>query len=172
MKKQISTFLAVTLLTVSPVSFVFAAPGAYTQDSMVSKQPDIVDTAVSSGSFSTLVTALKAADLVGTLKGSGPFTVFAPTDEAFAKLPDGTLADLLRPQNKDKLTAILTYHVVPGQVMAGDVVKLQSAETVNGKSVSISASASGVRINTSHVVKTDIMTSNGVIHVIDEVLIP
>ena len=172
MKKQILTSLAVAILTVSPASFAFSASGDYPQEKKVSQKPDIVDTAVSSGSFTTLVAALKAADLVDTLKGSGPFTVFAPTDEAFAKLPEGTLADLLMPQNKDKLTAILTYHVVPGRVMAADVVKLESAKTVNGKNVSIASDANGVRINTSHVVKTDIVTSNGVIHVIDEVIIP
>src|SRR4051812_14351464 len=133
---------------------------------------DIVDTAVAAGSFKTLAAALSAADLVQTLKGAGPFTVFAPTDEAFAKLPAGTLENLLKPENKAQLRRILTYHVVAGQVMASDVVKLKSAKTVSGDMVSISASAAGVMVNRSKVVKTDIATSNGVIHVIDTVLIP
>lgn len=130
---------------------------------------DIVDTAVSAGSFQTLATALKAAGLVETLKGQGPFTVFAPTDEAFAKLPPGTLEALLK--DKDKLTAILTYHVVPGKVTAADVVKLKSAKTVQGKSVAIDATA-GVKVNDAKVVKADVDCSNGVIHVIDTVLLP
>jgi len=130
---------------------------------------DIVDTAVGAGSFKTLVAAVQAAGLVDTLKGKGPFTVFAPTDEAFAKLPKGTVEALLK--DKDKLTAILTYHVVPGKVLAADVVKLTSAKTVNGKEVKIDAK-DGVMINDSKVIKADIETSNGVIHVIDTVLMP
>jgi uncharacterized surface protein with fasciclin (FAS1) repeats len=130
---------------------------------------DIVDTAIAAGSFDTLVTAVKAADLVETLKGEGPFTVFAPTDEAFAKLPDGTLEALL--EDKAKLTAILTYHVVPGKVMAADVVKLRSARTVQGQALAIAADQ-GVKVDSANVIKTDIVTSNGVIHVIDAVLIP
>ena len=133
---------------------------------------DIVDTAVAAGDFNTLVTAVKAADLVGTLKGPGPFTVFAPTDDAFAKLPPGTLSSLLQPQNKQKLASILTYHVVPGTVMAADVVKLSSAKTVNGQSVSIKTATGGVMVDNAHVVKTDIVCSNGVIHVIDAVILP
>lgn len=133
---------------------------------------DIVDTAVAAESFKTLVTALEAADLVGTLKGAGPFTVFAPTDEAFAKLPAGTLADLLKPENKDKLRAILTYHVVAGKVTAAKVVKLSSATTVNGQDVRISTSGGTVKVNDAQVIKTDIVASNGVIHVIDTVLLP
>jgi uncharacterized surface protein with fasciclin (FAS1) repeats len=133
---------------------------------------DIVDTAVAAGSFKTLAAALKAAGLVDTLKGKGPFTVFAPTDEAFAKLPAGTLESLLKPENKQKLTEILTYHVVPGSVMAADVVKLQSAKTVNGKSVTIKAADGGVMVDGAKVVKTDIAASNGVIHVIDSVILP
>ena len=133
---------------------------------------DIVDTAVSAGSFTTLAKALEAADLVGTLKGAGPFTVFAPTDEAFAKLPAGTVADLLKPENKDKLRAILTYHVIAGKVTAAEVVKLSSAKTVNGKNVQISAAGNSVKVNDAQVVKTDIKASNGVIHVIDTVLLP
>jgi uncharacterized surface protein with fasciclin (FAS1) repeats len=133
---------------------------------------DIVDTAVAAGSFTTLARALQAADLVGTLKGAGPFTVFAPTDEAFAKLPAGTLADLLKAENKDKLRAILTYHVVAGKVTAAQVVKLTSAKTVNGQEVQISHDSSGVKVNSARVVKTDIAASNGVIHVIDAVILP
>lgn len=132
---------------------------------------DIVDTAVSAGSFKTLVAAAKAAGLVETLKGKGPFTVFAPTDEAFAKLPKGTVESLLLPENKSKLQAILTYHVVPGRVFASDVVKLSSAKTVQGGNISITVD-NGVRVNKSNVLKTDIDASNGVIHVIDSVLLP
>ena len=133
---------------------------------------DIVDTAVAAGSFNTLATALKAAGLVETLKGPGPFTVFAPTDEAFAKLPAGTLESLLKPENKAKLAGILTYHVVAGKVMAADVVKLTSAKTVNGQSVKVAVDGGKVKVDGANVVKTDIVTSNGVIHVIDSVLLP
>jgi transforming growth factor-beta-induced protein len=132
---------------------------------------DIVDTAVNAGSFKTLAAALKAAGLVDTLKGTGPFTVFAPTDEAFAKLPPGTVETLLKPENKAKLAGILTYHVVSGNVKAADVVKLKSAKTVQGQSVAIDA-ADGVKINDAKVVKADIDCGNGVIHVIDTVLLP
>lgn len=130
---------------------------------------DIVDTAVAAGSFKTLAAALQAAGLVDTLKGEGPFTVFAPTDEAFAKLPEGTVEALLK--DKAKLTAILTYHVVAGEVKAADVVKLDSAKTVQGQNVSIDAT-DGVKVNDAKVVKADIVCSNGVIHVIDTVLLP
>jgi len=132
---------------------------------------DIVDTAVNAGSFKTLAAALQAAGLVDTLKGKGPFTVFAPTDEAFAKLPPGTVETLLKPENKAKLVGILTYHVVSGNVKAADVVKLKSAKTVQGQNVTIDA-ADGVKINNAKVVKADIDTANGVIHVIDTVLLP
>ena len=132
---------------------------------------DIVDTAVA-GNFKTLVAAVKAAGLVDTLKGPGPFTVFAPTDEAFAKLPAGTLENLLKPENKEKLQKILTYHVVAGEVMAKDVLKLHSAKTVEGGSLTIKASDGGVMVNNSHVIKTDVAASNGVVHVIDTVLLP
>jgi len=133
---------------------------------------DIVDTAVAAGSFNTLAAALEAAGLIDTLKGDGPFTVFAPTDDAFAKLPEGTVEDLLKPENKDKLTAILTYHVVSGKVMAADVVKLDAATTVQGSDVTIKASDMGVMVDGANVVTTDIETSNGVIHVIDSVILP
>ncbi len=133
---------------------------------------DVVDTAVAAGSFKTLVAAVQAAGLVETLKGDGPFTVFAPTDEAFAKLPAGTVEDLLKPENREQLQAILTYHVVPGRVMAADVVKLKSANTVNGESVSITVDDGKVRIDEATVVKADIECANGVIHVIDAVILP
>ena len=136
------------------------------------KSKDIVDTAVAAGQFNTLAAALEAADLVGTLKGDGPFTVFAPTDAAFAKLPAGTVESLLKPENRDKLVAILTYHVVPGKVKAADVVKLSEAKTVNGQDVAITVADNGVRINDANVIKTDIGASNGVIHVIDTVILP
>ena len=136
------------------------------------KSKDIVDTAVAAGQFNTLAAALEAADLVDTLKGDGPFTVFAPTDAAFAKLPEGTVESLLKPENRDQLIAILTYHVVPGKVKAADVVKLSEAKTVNGQDVSITVADNGVQVNNANVVKTDIGASNGVIHVIDTVIIP
>jgi uncharacterized surface protein with fasciclin (FAS1) repeats len=131
---------------------------------------DIVDTAVAAGSFKTLATALSAADLVDTLKGDGPFTVFAPTDEAFAKLPKGTLEALLK--DKAKLKAVLTYHVVAGKVPAADVVKLADATTVQGGKVRIKTADGGVSINDAKVVKADVAASNGIIHVIDTVLLP
>ena len=133
---------------------------------------DIVDTAVSAGSFKTLTAALDAAGLVETLKGKGPFTVFAPTDQAFAKLPEGTLKSLLMPANKQKLAAILTYHVVAGNVKAADVIKLRSAKTLNGQSVTIKVVGGKVLINGATIVKADIAATNGTIHVIDTVLMP
>lgn len=133
---------------------------------------DIVAVAEGAGSFKTLVAALKAADLVDTLKGDGPFTVFAPTDEAFAKLPAGTVDDLLKPENKEKLKAVLTYHVVSGKVMASDAAKLTSAKTVQGQELTISATDGSVKINDATVSKADIGASNGVIHVIDTVVLP
>jgi uncharacterized surface protein with fasciclin (FAS1) repeats len=140
---------------------------------MVSKvsAADLVDTAAA-GHFNTLVAAVKAAGLVDAMKGPGPFTVFAPTDEAFAKLPAGTLENLLKPENKDALRKILTYHVVAGRVTAKDVVNLDSAKTLEGGSLSIHAGDSGVVVNNAHVTRTDIAASNGVIHVIDTVLLP
>jgi uncharacterized surface protein with fasciclin (FAS1) repeats len=133
---------------------------------------DIVDTAAAADGFQTLVAAVKAAGLVDTLKGEGPFTVFAPTDEAFGKLPDGTLDDLLKPENKEKLTAILTYHVVPGKVLAADVVKLDSAKTVQGAEVAIVVEDGKVKVDEANVTATDIECTNGVIHVIDAVILP
>lgn len=133
---------------------------------------DIVDTAVAAGSFQTLAKALQAADLVSTLKGPGPFTVFAPTDEAFAKLPAGTLDDLLKTENKEKLRAILTYHVIPGKVTSAKVMTLSSAKTVNGQEVKITTMGGNVMVNNARVVRADIVASNGVIHVIDTVILP
>jgi uncharacterized surface protein with fasciclin (FAS1) repeats len=135
-------------------------------------QKDIVDTAVAAGNFNTLATALRAAGLVDTLKGKGPFTVFAPTDAAFAKLPAGTVEDLLKPENKAKLVSILTYHVVSGAVSSAQVVKMTSAKTVEGQSVRISLKDGGVMIDGAKVVKADVLASNGVIHVIDSVILP
>lgn len=147
------------ILLASP-ALVAAAPAT---------KADIVDTAISAGSFKTLAAALNAAGLTETLKGKGPFTVFAPTDEAFAKLPAGTVDALLK--DIPKLTAILTYHVVPGQVTAKDVMKLSSAKTVQGQSLTINT-ASGVKVDGASVIKADVMASNGVIHVIDSVVLP
>ena len=151
--------LAVLLTFASPV---FAA------------EQDIVDTAVEAGSFKTLVAAVKAAGLVDTLKSAGPFTVMAPTDAAFAKLPEGTVESLLKPENKGKLVAILTYHVIPGKAMAADVVKLngRSVKTVEGSPARISVDGQTVMIQNAKVVKTDITCTNGVIHVIDTVIMP
>jgi uncharacterized surface protein with fasciclin (FAS1) repeats len=146
--------------------------GAATHMSAAAADKDIVDTAVAAGSFTTLAKALQAADLVETLKGTGPFTVFAPTDEAFAKLPAGTLETLLKPENKSKLQRILKAHVVAGKVMAADVVKTSSAKAVSGDTLTIASRAGGVTVNRAKVVKTDIATTNGVIHVIDSVILP
>ncbi len=152
------------------VTFGLGLAGPVKAESMPGK--DIVDIAVSAGSFKTLVAAVQAAGLVETLKGEGPLTVFAPTDEAFAKLPAGTIENLLKPENRSKLQAILTYHVVPGRVTAGEVVKLSSAPTANGQELRISAADGKVMVDNANVIKTDIMASNGVIHVIDTVMIP
>lgn len=132
---------------------------------------DIVDTAVEAGSFNTLVAAVSAAGLVETLKGEGPFTVFAPTDEAFAALPEGTVESLLKPENKDQLVAILTYHVVSGKVMSGDLTNNMMAPTVQGGSVTIMTEG-GVKVNDANVITADIEASNGVIHVVDAVILP
>jgi len=138
----------------------------------VAKAADIVDTAIAAGSFKTLVTAVKAAGLVSTLKGPGPFTLFAPTDEAFARLPGGTLESLLKPENKKQLAAILTYHVVPGKVMSKDIAgKKTLAKSVEGEEISVDAT-NGVKVDNAKVTKADIVASNGVIHVIDTVIMP
>ena len=164
---------------VSPVfGFTSSASHAFVARPMTSRfmaeTADIVDTAVAAGSFKTLAAALGAADLVDTLKSTGPFTVFAPTDDAFAKLPEGTVADLLKPENKAKLASILTYHVISGEVMASTVVTMdgKTAATVNGASVTIGVKDGKVTVDDATVVTTDIKTSNGVIHVIDSVMIP
>jgi uncharacterized surface protein with fasciclin (FAS1) repeats len=162
LRKLVALVAAALLLTLSTATYANPKPGSQ----------DIVDTAVAAGSFKTLVAALKAAGLVDTLKGKGPFTVFAPTDDAFAKLPAGTVDELLKPENKQKLIAILTYHVVAGKVTAAQAMKLNSAKTVNGQSLNISAAGGTVKINDATVTKADIMCSNGVIHVIDTVLMP
>jgi uncharacterized surface protein with fasciclin (FAS1) repeats len=150
------------------VAFLALATPAFAADK------DIVDTAVSAGSFKTLVAAVQAAGLVDTLKGDGPFTVLAPTDEAFAKLPEGTVASLLKPENKAKLAAILTYHVIPGKAMAADVVKLDgnTVKTVQGGGIQVSVNGGTVMVNDAQVIQTDIACSNGVIHVIDTVIMP
>lgn len=154
---SLSIFAALFLLTINPLM-------AGNDDPV---KDDIVDVAVKAGNFTTLAAALKAAGLIETLKGDGPFTVFAPTDEAFAKLPAGTVENLLKPENKEKLVAILTYHVVPGKVMAGDLLSTTSAKTVNGQKAMI-----GLRVGDANVIKADIKASNGVIHVIDSVMLP
>ena len=151
--------------TLTLVAIAIAAPA-------FAGKKDIVDTAVSAGSFNTLVAALKAADLVDALKGNGPFTVFAPTDEAFAKLPKGTLDMLLKPENKGKLTAILTYHVVSGNVMSAQAAQLSAAKTLNGQQIDIARKGNGLTIDGANVAKADIACSNGVIHVIDSVILP
>jgi uncharacterized surface protein with fasciclin (FAS1) repeats len=165
-------FFRKTLLAVALTGFV-AAPAFAGQNQASEKAAGtVVDVAASNADFETLVAAVKAAGLAETLSGEGPFTVFAPTDAAFAKLPAGTVENLLKPENKDQLVAILTYHVVAGKVAAADVVKLTSATTVNGKDVAITVTGGTVKVNDATVTATDIAGSNGLIHVIDTVLIP
>jgi len=154
--------------TLAAVVMTVAVSGAVVR----AETRDVVETAVAAGSFKTLAKALDAAGLVTTLKGSGPFTVFAPTDEAFAKLPAGTLETLLKPENKEKLQRILTYHVVSGKVMASDVVKLQSAKAVSGDTITVKVRNDVVHVDNATVTKADITASNGVIHVIDAVILP
>lgn len=156
--------------TIASLVLALAMPLAMADHHGGTANKDIVDTAVAAGDFNTLVTAVKAAGLVDTLKGEGPFTVFAPTDEAFAAIPKADLEALLA--DKEKLTAVLTYHVVPGKVLAADVVGLDTAATVQGSTVDIEASDAGVTVDGANVVATDIETSNGVIHVIDRVIMP
>jgi uncharacterized surface protein with fasciclin (FAS1) repeats len=159
--KSLACIMSIAALSVAPVA---AAEKAATKD--------IVDTAVAAGSFKTLATALTAAGLVETLKGDGPFTVFAPTDEAFAKLPEGTLESLLKPENKQKLTDILTYHVVSGDVRAEAAVKLDSATALNKKTIKLEVKDGALHLNESKVTTADVVCSNGVIHIIDAVLLP
>ena len=148
------------------------ANAAHHESGEATAEPTIVEIAVGNPDFSTLVAALKAADLVGALSGEGPFTVFAPTNAAFAQLPPGTVEALLLPENKDKLVAILTYHVVAGKVMAADVVKLTEATSLEGDVIAITVSDAGVKVDEANVTVTDIVGSNGVIHVIDAVIMP
>lgn len=155
-----------TKLLAATAALAFAAPALAGSNSK-----DIVDTAVNAGTFNTLVAAVTAADLVDTLKGEGPFTVFAPTDEAFAALPEGTVESLLLPENKDQLIAILTYHVVPGKVMSTDLSDDMTAATVQGGEITIDLD-NGVMINDANVVAADVVADNGVIHVIDKVILP
>lgn len=170
-----------TILAASFVTSVLVACGGETKpaesaptsaSSASMSRSDIVATAEEAGQFKTLIAAVKAADLESTLKGPGPFTVFAPTDDAFAKLPAGTVESLLRPENKKKLKAILTYHVVSGNVPSTEAVKLSSAKTVNGKALRLDASSGALTVDGAKVVKADIQASNGVIHVIDAVVLP
>jgi uncharacterized surface protein with fasciclin (FAS1) repeats len=156
-----------TFLTLTSVALIASSSIAFAEG----HSKDIVDTAIGAGSFTTLVAAVQAAGLVDTFKGDGPFTVFAPTDDAFAALPDGTVADLLKPENKDQLVAILTYHVVAGKVMSSDLSNGMMAATVQGGDVKIMIEG-GVTVNGANVVTADIEASNGVIHVIDAVILP
>ena len=160
---------ATTAPTMAPKPTPTSAPTATPEPTEAPMPKDIVDIAVADGRFTTLVAAVQAAGLVDTLKGAGPFTVFAPTDDAFAKLPAGTVETLLKPENLEQLKSILLYHVVAGKVMAADVVKLTTADTVLGKPVTIKVDMGNVYINDAKVILTDIETSNGVIHVIDTV---
>jgi uncharacterized surface protein with fasciclin (FAS1) repeats len=167
------TSLTASILIVASTFSLQATPSAVAPAASVArKDATIVNTAIAAGKFNTLVAAVQAAGLVDTLNGPGPFTVFAPTDEAFAKLPAGTLEMLLKPENKSKLAAILTYHVVPGSVKAADVVKLKNATTVNGQRIDIKVDGGKVMVDGANVVSTDIACSNGVIHVIDGVMLP
>jgi uncharacterized surface protein with fasciclin (FAS1) repeats len=168
MRSAAYAFALAALVALAAAPIAYADCGKCRQE----EPKDLVDTAVAAGSFKTLATALTAADLVKTLKGEGPFTVFAPTDAAFGKLPKGTVEVLLKPENRAKLTAILTYHVVPGKVMAADVVKLDKAKTVQGSEIKIRVEEGKVYLDKSRVTKTDIHCKNGVIHVIDAVLLP
>jgi uncharacterized surface protein with fasciclin (FAS1) repeats len=170
----LSTAFALVAVTFTQATFAGTCSQSKMRPVSVTKPApkDIVDTAVSAGKFKTLVAAVKAAGLVETLKGKGPFTVFAPTDEAFAKLPKGTVATLLKPENKAKLVAILTYHVVPGKVMAKDVVKLSKAKTVQGSEVKIQVKKGKVYVDNAQVVAADVECANGVVHVIDHVILP
>jgi uncharacterized surface protein with fasciclin (FAS1) repeats len=172
MLSSLTTRFRAALPVAALLAGALGAPSALAYEAKAKPAADIVDTAVAAGSFNTLATALKAAGLVDTLKGPGPFTVFAPTDAAFAKLPAGTVESLLKPENKAKLTSILTYHVVAGKVKAADVVKLKEAKTVNGQSLAIKVDGDKVMVGGATVTKADVPASNGVIHVIDTVLLP
>jgi len=164
--KLLKTLLINVVTPLLLITSLAANAGSY------GKKKDLVDIAASNSDFSTLVAAVKAAGLVDTLKSNGPFTVFAPTNEAFAKLPEGTVESLLKPENKDKLISILTYHVVPGKVYAKQVVSLSGAKTVEGSKIAINTANGKVMVDNANVVKTDIKAKNGVIHVIDSVILP
>jgi uncharacterized surface protein with fasciclin (FAS1) repeats len=165
-------FLSSVLAMVALIAVSVPAMAQYMTSRNADSEKDIVETAISAGSFETLVAAVKAAGLVETLQSEGPFTVFAPTDDGFAKLPAGTVEELLKPENRDKLTAILTYHVVPGRLMAEDVVGVPYLETVQGQKIKVSLKDGKAYVNDAQIIKTDITTSNGVIHVIDAVILP
>ena len=166
LRTKITSLLIVAVLAAAPLA---ASAGGHSSPPM---KKDIVDTAVAAGSFNTLAAALGAAGLIDTLKGSGPFTVFAPTDDAFAKLPAGTVDNLLKPENIDQLKAILTYHVVSGKIMAADIGSGAKPTTLQGSTIDVVASKGGVTVNGANVISADVEASNGVIHVIDAVLLP
>ncbi|TWT83106.1 Immunogenic protein MPT70 precursor [Planctomycetes bacterium CA13] len=165
MKSLFSLFAGFAIALVAPAMCV-------AEEAVKTEEKSIVEVAVGNEAFSTLVAAVKAAGLVDTLSGRGPFTVLAPTNEAFEKLPKGTVENLLKPENKGKLVAILTYHVIPAKAMAADVAKMDEAKTVQGGMVNITVDSEGVKVNKAKVVKTDIVCKNGVVHVIDSVLLP
>ena len=164
MKFKITALLTSVILMVCGQAFAGGHSAA--------PKKDVVDTAISAGSFNTLVAAIQAAELVDALKGEGPFTVFAPTDEAFAALPEGTVESLLKPENKEQLQAVLLYHVVSGKIMAGDIGSGAQPATLQGATIDVVGSNSGVTVNGANVVSADVVTSNGVIHVIDAVILP
>lgn len=172
MKTPIRLIAAAAMLAIAVPALAYDRAANKSKTYGTAAKADIVETAVAAGTFNTLVAAVQAAGLVDTLKGEGPFTVFAPSDEAFAALPEGTVDSLLKPENREQLIAVLTYHVVPGKVTAADVARISSAATVNGESVSISTSYGKVKIDGATVVQADVMASNGVIHVIDQVILP
>jgi uncharacterized surface protein with fasciclin (FAS1) repeats len=173
--RSLLTFTAITIAFTGSIAAATCGQSCESTYPVTATAPpvreDLVAVAQQAGQFKTLVAAVQAAGLVETLQGKGPFTIFAPTDAAFGKLPAGTVEGLLQPENRAKLTAILTYHVLPGQVLAADV-KTMSAKTVNGQDLAIKAGANGVTVNGANVVKTDVMASNGVIHVVDSVILP
>lgn len=165
-------FATASLLALSTVVWAGQYSDSHGHHSAAKEMPSIAEIAAENDNFSTLVAALQAADLVDVLAGEGPYTVFAPTNDAFAALPAGTVENLLKPENKDQLVAVLTYHVVPGAVYAADVTKLESASTVQGDTIKIAADMDTVKVDNANIVKTDIEASNGVIHVIDAVILP
>ena len=166
------TAAAIVGMALAAGATIAETPGKNMVQVAAASDKNIVETASAAGQFKTLTAAINAANLAETLKGSGPFTVFAPTDAAFAKLPAGTVETLLKPENRDRLAAILTYHVVPGKVMAAEVTKLDEAKTVNGRMIDVSTSGGTVMVNDAKVITADIPASNGIIHVIDTVILP